>query len=865
MFDRYYSTKPRFLAAILKKILLSCCITVFCMLYIVTEYELPAGLGFAAGVSAFLALIFSVAFAFIKKRYAIPAMLVFCGAAAWKFHEPLWDKLSYFADAAMLTVEGRFLYPRGYLFHDAAALTADNPLYIGGIRFGTALLCAVFALVTAAAVSGRVRVLPPALLFTALCVPPLIGETLELNIWFVPAVAFLFGTAAISLGYSQGLVIDNAGAREYRRMLPQENKKLKRGAEKAGYLKRIEMKENSYSKYFSSAMYCAAVFSAIGMIAYSALGGGTGIDYTDFYDFVTGLGSSGITTSPFESGPVSEYFTSPEVEYHQTANGLSITAPGTGDQNIIRVTYSGEKPLYLRGDIGVDFTGTSWTSPVNDLPAAWSGTLSERYRPVEQRVVRSVIDALGADPDSCVELSDVAIDYLCESSVVFLPSYTADHTYYGSEVFDVYGDVVVRVNDAYGNVNRVQCTALVPAYTDTDSSTGGFEYLEMILSLFRRGGITVDGIYPSVVGELSDTEGLIGSYGNFVNSTYLSVPAEYGEPLRKFMDESGISDKLAEVKSEYDNTPEYNYSAAKIIADYLRENYTYSLRANNDPEAPVLSFLNDTHSGHCALYASAMTLMLRENGIPARYCTGFAVDPSRGDGVQTMKAKNLHAWTEVYLGELGWATFDPTSSSVYSSTGTRPAEAPESTSSVISSETSDELISTEVSSAESSSEVSSAETADTTSPDTAENNGISFRDVLPYIIIMLAAAALAAVIAYCVHFCKKLGRRAEAALYDMSVGRVESMLIYEKLLSVAELMGVSPKNGELPADFFERIDKTFGTGLCNIVDELESVAFGGADDHRGTLAYQLDIMYRNVCAHSYILRKIKLRRLICQK
>lgn len=867
VFDRYYSTKPRFIAAVLKKILLSCCITVFCMLYIVTEYELPAGLGFAAGVSVFSALFFTVVFAFVKKRFAIPAMLAVCGVIAWRFYELLWEKLSYFADAAMLTVEGRFLYPRGYLFHDSAALTADNPLYIEGIRFGTALLCAIFALVTAAAVSGRVRVLPPALLFTALCVPPLIGETLELNIWFIPAAAFLFGTAAISFGYSQGLVTDNASAREYRRMLPRENKKLKRSAEKAGYFKRIEIKENSYSKYFSSAMYCAAVFSAIGMIAYSALGSGTGIDYTDFYNFVTGIGSSGITASPFESGPVSEYFTSPDVEYHETANALSITSPGTGEQNIIRVTYSGEKPLYLRGDIGVDFTGTSWTSPVNDLPDGWSGTLRERYRPVEQRVVRSVIDALGADPDSCVELSDVVIDYLCESSVVFLPSYTADHTYYGSEVFDVYGDVVVRVNDAYGNVNRVQCTALVPAYTDTDSSSGGFDYLSMILGLFRRGGITVDEIYPSVVGELSDTEGIISSYGSFVESTYLSVPAEYDEPLLDFMRESGIWAEINDAADLYGDTPEYYYSAAKIIADYLRENYTYSLRTNNDPNAPVLSFLNETHSGHCALYASAMTLMLRECGIPARYCTGFAIDPARGDGVQTMKAKNLHAWTEVYLGELGWATFDPTSTSVYPNAGNRPADAPESSSSeeeTSSAETSEEAASSEPSLSDSTSEASSAEMSET-SAGIVEENHVSFRKLLPYLAVIIAAAALAAAAAYCVHRYRLLRRRAEAALSAMSEGKIPSADIYEKMLSAAELAGVSPRSGELPADFFDRADKAFGTGLAGIIDELESVAFGGADDHRGTLAYQLDIMYRNICAHSYILRRIKLRRLICQK
>lgn len=869
MFDRYYSAKPRFVTAVLKKILLSCCITVFCMLFIITEYDLPAGLGFAAGVSAFSALMFTVLFAFVKKRFAIPAMLIVCGAAVWHNFEKLWDSLSYFADAAMLTAEGRFLYPRGYLFHEEALLSADNPLYISGIRFGMALLCIVFALVTAAAVSGRVRALPPALLFAALCVPPLIGERLEINVWLVPATAFLFGAAAISFGYSGGLVIDNSAAKEYRRLLPRENRNPRRGTEKPGYFKRIAIKQNSCSKYFSCAMYCAAVFSAVGMIAYSVHGSGTGIDYTGLYDFIAGIGeASGITASPFESGPVSEYFTSTDTERHDTANSLNIISPGTGEQNIIRVTYSGASPLYLRGDIGIDFTGTSWTTPVNNTPDAWGGELSDRYRPVEQRVVRSVIDALGTDPDSCVEMSDVAIDYLCESSVVFLPSYTADHTYYGSDVFDVYGDVVVRVNDEYGNVNRVQCTALVPAYTDTDGSSGGAGYLSAILELFRRGGITVDDIYPSVVGELSDTQGLISEYGDFVRKTYIGVPGEYREPLREYLDDSGLSASLDSLEDICGDTPEYIYSAAKVIADHLRENYTYSLRAGNDPSAPVLSFLNETHSGHCALYASAMTLLLRESGIPARYCTGFALDPSRGDGVQTLKAKNLHAWTEVYLGELGWATFDPTSSSVYPD-AVRPAESgTESDSSAVSSESAEESVSSDSDSISDTGTDSVSEDdtvlSDTSAP-AGEESSASLADILPYIIAAAAAAAAAVFAVYCFRRYRALGRRAESVISEMIAGMIPSAGIYEKLLSAARLAGLTPKKGEMPADFYRRADSVFGTDLGGMADALESVAFGGGDDDRAAVARQFDIMYRNICAHSSILRRIKLRMLICQK
>ena len=878
VFDRYYSAKPRFITAVLKKILLSGCITVFCMLYIMTEYDLPAGTFFAAGVSLVSVALFSVLFAFVRKRFAIPAVILLGGVAVWLMRggrDGLWEKLSYFADAAMLTVEGRFLFPRGYLFHSASLLTESNPLYVEGVKLGFAILCIIFALVTAAAVSGRVHALPPALLFVALCVPPLIGERLEVNIWLIPALAFLFGAAAISFGYSQGMVIGSGSARTYRRIVLRENKKFEQGAKEAPYLKRIKMRENCYSKYFSSAMYCAAVFSVVGMIAYSLLGNGNGIDYTSFYEFITGIGdASGITASPFESGPVSEYFTSPESERHETENGLSIISPGSGEQNIIRVTYTGEQPLYLRGDIGIDFTGTSWTSPVNEEPVQWSASrLKADYRPIEQRVVRSVLEALGAKSDYYIELSDVAIDYLCESSVVFLPSYTADYTYYGSEIFDVYGDVVVRVNKAYGNVNRVQCTALVPSYTDTDSaSDNGAADVKAICDVLSRGGITVNSIYPSVIGELADTNGLIKDYGDYVNAMYMSVPEDYREPLKLFLEESGLAAELDELEREYyGGSSEYIYSSAKIIADYLRSNYTYSLRTDNGSAAPVLSFLNETHSGHCALYASAMTLLLRESGIPARYCTGFAVDPSRGDGVQTMRAKNLHAWVEVYLGELGWATFDPTSSSVYPSGGTRPAES-ERTDSTETPEPSSEQTQSAAESTASSEEIESSDTTDTSEPSvtsdddtrTDESSGNAV-NILPFILIAAAVLIVAAAAWYSVYRYRALARSAEKAVADMLSGKIPSARIYEKLLSAAAMFGVTPKSGELPVDFYRRADSVFGTQLGQTANVLESVAFGKGDSDRVTLAEQFDKMYRNACASSGIMRKIKLRRLICQK
>jgi transglutaminase-like putative cysteine protease len=104
----------------------------------------------------------------------------------------------------------------------------------------------------------------------------------------------------------------------------------------------------------------------------------------------------------------------------------------------------------------------------------------------------------------------------------------------------------------------------------------------------------------------------------------------------------------------------------------LQENYVYSLTAENDSENPVMSFLTETKSGHCSLYASAMTLIMRELGFPARYCTGFVVNPAGTEGHVTLRARNLHAWCEVYLGELGWVTFDPTGSAANTGNNAAP-------------------------------------------------------------------------------------------------------------------------------------------------------------------------------------------------
>src|SRR5690606_3704427 len=87
---------------------------------------------------------------------------------------------------------------------------------------------------------------------------------------------------------------------------------------------------------------------------------------------------------------------------------------------------------------------------------------------------------------------------------------------------------------------------------------------------------------------------------------------------------------------------------------------------------PLSHFLL-TRQGYCTQFASAMVMMARTEGIPARFAIGFLPGSSSEDE-RTVVAADAHAWPELYFDGLGWLRFEPTPA-------TRTAGAPGYTSS----------------------------------------------------------------------------------------------------------------------------------------------------------------------------------------
>ncbi len=100
----------------------------------------------------------------------------------------------------------------------------------------------------------------------------------------------------------------------------------------------------------------------------------------------------------------------------------------------------------------------------------------------------------------------------------------------------------------------------------------------------------------------------------------------------------------------------------KKIENYFIQKFKYSYIVPGVGTASInrLELFWNTKEGYCEYYATLAALLLRHQGIPARYVTGF-VHPERvvGRPYVTFRRRHSHAWVEVYI-DRKWYIFDPT-------------------------------------------------------------------------------------------------------------------------------------------------------------------------------------------------------------
>ncbi|MFC7176188.1 transglutaminase domain-containing protein [Halosegnis marinus] len=102
------------------------------------------------------------------------------------------------------------------------------------------------------------------------------------------------------------------------------------------------------------------------------------------------------------------------------------------------------------------------------------------------------------------------------------------------------------------------------------------------------------------------------------------------------------------------------YDTARVVEQWLSNNRGYSLDVDRPSGNVADAFLFEMEEGYCTYFATTMAVMLRTQGIPARFAVGYTAGERVAADRWVARGLNAHAWVEVFFPEQGWIRFDPT-------------------------------------------------------------------------------------------------------------------------------------------------------------------------------------------------------------
>jgi transglutaminase-like putative cysteine protease len=126
------------------------------------------------------------------------------------------------------------------------------------------------------------------------------------------------------------------------------------------------------------------------------------------------------------------------------------------------------------------------------------------------------------------------------------------------------------------------------------------------------------------------------------------------------LDASAVTPRMRELARRVMGEGGAEQKIRRLEAHLLTE-YGYTVDISDEGGDPIEDFLFVKKVGHCEYFATAMVLLLRAEGIPARFVTGFlGAEPNGLEDLHVVRQSNAHAWVEAYAEPGGWRVYDPT-------------------------------------------------------------------------------------------------------------------------------------------------------------------------------------------------------------
>jgi transglutaminase-like putative cysteine protease len=137
------------------------------------------------------------------------------------------------------------------------------------------------------------------------------------------------------------------------------------------------------------------------------------------------------------------------------------------------------------------------------------------------------------------------------------------------------------------------------------------------------------------------------------------APVQYGRWTELPED---LDPRIGQIAQEWTADAASAYDKVLAIQRHFHsDGFTYSTDVDvaDDADA-LLTFLTQTKAGFCQQYATAMAVLVRELGLPARIAVGYQAGTLQNDGSYLVQTKDAHAWVEVFFEGYGWLQFEPT-------------------------------------------------------------------------------------------------------------------------------------------------------------------------------------------------------------
>lgn len=313
---------------------------------------------------------------------------------------------------------------------------------------------------------------------------------------------------------------------------------------------------------------------------------------------------------------------------------------------------------------------------------------------------------------------------------------------------------------------------------------------------------------------------------------YLQLPEQLPERVSDLAEELTAEEdtligQVTAIQDYLKNSGNFRYS--KIDAGFPTENQDY-----------VDHFLFNSQVGYCDNFSSAMVVMLRSVGIPARWTKGFTSGEEVSEDRYVVRNSDAHSWPEVYFEGYGWLPFEPTPSFSQPLEQTDAAANDNTDSSTTNSSTTEET--TETSSTQSSSTTS---TESTTATETEEGTGPTnnrFLQISPFVRNILYGGLIVAILGLVYILWRNYFYLYMLVL--IKINNASILKIYPKLLNRVEKFVFRTPEQPLNqyAQIFEERYPEFNGTFIKLTDSYEKSLYGSVaevDEQERKLIFEL--------------------------